>query len=145
LYLIRDGEIYQMSEDHSAVREMVRRGALDVAEARHHADRNLILRALGTQPEVVVTMWEQPFPLRLGDQFLLCSDGLSDLVEDEEIKRAVISAPPDLACRELVALAKERGGYDNITVGVLGIHPAGCVAETAGDLADETHLQEALG
>jgi protein phosphatase len=124
LYLVRGGEIYLMSEDHSAVMELVRRGILSRAAARRHTDKNIILRALGTQPEVAVAIWEKSFPVRAGDCFVLCSDGLSDLVEDEEIKQAALSADPASACEHLIALAKKRGGHDNITVGLLSLREA---------------------
>src|SRR6185436_2248697 len=117
LYLLRGGEIYLMSEDHSAVMDLVRRGVLNRAAARHHADRNVLLRSRGTRPEVAVTRWEKPFPVRACDAFVLCSDGLYDLVEDAEIKNAASAAEPQAACAALIALAKERGGHDNITVG----------------------------
>ena len=121
LYLVRNGAIYLMSEDHSAVMELVRRGVLSRETARGHADRNIILRALGTRPEADATIWQAPFPVRADDCFVLCSDGLSDPVTDEEIKQAVLSAEPAEACEQLIALAKERGGHDNITVGALKI------------------------
>jgi protein phosphatase len=120
LYLLREGEIYLMSEDHSAVMDLVRRGVMNRETARNHADRNVLLRALGTRPEIKVTIWEKPFPVRVGDAFVLCSDGLYDLVEDEEIKSAALETEePSAACERLIALAKERGGHDNITVGLL--------------------------
>lgn len=126
LYMVRAGEIYLMTEDHSAVMEMVKHGLITMEEARHHADKNVILRALGTAPEVEVSVWEKPFPVREGDQYLLCSDGLYDLIEDREIKQAIISAPdPHAAGENLIALAKERGGHDNITVGIISLRPAG--------------------
>jgi protein phosphatase len=121
LYLIRNDEIYLMSEDHSAVMEMVRRGAMSLAEARQHEDKNIILRALGPQPTVQVSTWQTPFPLRDGDQFVLCSDGLYDLVRDDEIQQIVSQCAPSEACERLIACANERGGHDNITVGVLQI------------------------
>lgn len=124
LYLLRAGEIYLMSEDHSAVMDLVRRGMLQREAARHHADRNVLLRALGTRPAVSVTCWQQPFPVRAGDVFLLCSDGLYDLVEEPEMLRATATAEPPAACAALIALAKERGGHDNITVGVVRLAPA---------------------
>jgi serine/threonine protein phosphatase PrpC len=141
LYLVRGDQIYLMTEDHSAVMEMVRQGLLTLEQARHHPDKNVILRALGSHPEVEVTLWETPFPLRAGDRFLLCSDGLYDLVEDAEIKSAVMSEAPHLACERLIALAKERGGYDNITIAIVSIVAA------AGDqapIAPETRELEAI-
>jgi PPM family protein phosphatase len=119
LYLVRGGGIYRMTEDHSAVMDLVRRGLLTAAEARHHADKNVILRALGTHPSVRVATWDQPMPVRAGDTLLLSSDGLHDLVEDEEIGEVVLSQPLEQACRRLVDLARERGGPDNITVVLL--------------------------
>jgi len=124
LYLIRNEQIYLMTEDHSAVMELVKRGLLTLADARHHPDKNVILRALGSHPSVDVTSWESPLPVKEGDRFLLCSDGLYDLVEDNEIMSAVVSEEPHGACGSLINLAKTRGGYDNITVAVLAISAA---------------------
>jgi PPM family protein phosphatase len=125
LYLVREGSIYLMTEDHSAVMEMVKAGLITLEQARHHPEKNVILRAMGSHPEVDVTTWQEPFPVRAGDRFLLCSDGLYDLVEDEEIKRIVMLSAPQTACENLIALAKERGGHDNITVGIVGLNPEG--------------------
>ncbi len=125
LYLIRQGSIYLMTEDHSAVMEMVKAGLITLEQARHHPEKNVILRAMGSHPEVEVTTWQEPFPVKAGDRFLLCSDGLYDLVEDEEIKSIVMLSAPQTACESLIALAKERGGHDNITVGVVSLKPEG--------------------
>jgi protein phosphatase len=121
LYLIRGGQIYLMTEDHSAVMELVKRGLLTREQARHHPDKNVILRALGSHSEVEISVWNEPFPIRGGDRFLLCSDGLYDLVEDQEIMEAVLASDSNSACAGLITLAKDRGGYDNITVAVVGI------------------------
>jgi protein phosphatase len=80
---------------------------------------------MGSHPEVEVTTWQEPFPLREGDQFLLCSDGLYDLVEDEEIKQIVLASDPQNACENLVTLAKDRGGHDNITVAIASLKREG--------------------
>ena len=112
-------EIYLMSEDHSAVMEMVRRGKLSLADARQHEDKNIILRALGPQPTVQVSTWNSPFPVRDGDQFVLCSDGLYDLVSDEELCQIVTHYEPTAATECLISLARKRGGHDNITAGVI--------------------------
>lgn len=126
LYLIRGGEIYQMTEDHSAVMEMVKLGIISMEQARHHEDKNVIVRALGTAPQVEASIWESPLKVRERDQFVLCSDGLTDLIEDKEINSVVLSANDNhSACENLIHLAKKRGGYDNITVGILSIEPAG--------------------
>ncbi len=125
IYLVRDEQIYLLTEDHSAVMEMVKRGLLSLEEARHHPDKNVILRAMGSHPEVEVTTWQEPFPVRVGDRFLLCSDGLYDLVGDEEIKYEVVANEPHTACNNLIALAKERGGHDNITVVIVNLKAPG--------------------
>jgi protein phosphatase len=129
LYLIRGGQIYLMTEDHSAVMELVKRGLISLAEARHHPDKNVILRALGSHRDVEVSIWDEPLPIRGGDRFLLCSDGLYDLVEDNEIMEAVLDGDGPSACAALIKLAKERGGYDNITVAVVGIEAEGANLE----------------
>lgn len=124
LYMLRGGEIYLLTEDHSAVMEMVKHGIITPEEARTHADKNIILRALGTNADVAVATWDEPLPVREGDQFLLCSDGLYDLVEDAEIKSIVTAAAdPHAACEKLIALAKQRGGHDNITVAIISPAP----------------------
>lgn len=124
LYLARDGHLEPLSEDHSLVNEMVKQGLLTPEEARHHEDRNVITRALGLRPDVEVATWSASLPVHPHDRFLLCSDGLYDLVRDEEIYEAVVSETPHAAVKQLVALAKERGGHDNITVAVLWLKPA---------------------
>ncbi len=123
LYLVRGNSIYQMSEEHSAVMEMVRKGLLSPAEARVHPQKNVILRAIGTQPQVEVALWNEPFPLRAGDKWLLCSDGLSDLVQDEELQMAVNVHGLDAATEALIALARSRGGHDNISVIIVEVLP----------------------
>jgi len=135
LYLVRQDQIYRMTEDHSEVRSLVAHGLLSAEEAQHHAERNVILRALGTHPTVDVSTWNEPFPIRAGDRFVLSSDGLHDLVEDEEIKALALAEQGQAACEAMVALAKSRGGRDNITVALVNIAPpggsgAGSVRET---------------
>ncbi len=144
LYMLRSGEIYQMTEDHSAVMEMVKLGILTHEEARHHADKNIILRALGTNPEVEPSMWEQPMTVHTGDQFLLCSDGLCDLVQDDEIKDTLVSMDDQYAaCERLIKRAKELGGHDNITVGIVGIRPEG-QTETSKNLRETREAEVRL-
>jgi len=131
LYMLRGGKVYQLTEDHSAVMEMVKLGLITKEEARHHDDKNVILRALGTSPEVEVSTLE-PFAVRAGDQYLLCSDGLYDLVPDEEIEHELSNAADiQAAGQKMISLAKERGGHDNITVGIVAVVPAGASAAGA--------------
>jgi protein phosphatase len=139
LYMMRGGKVYLLTEDHSAVMEMVKLGLITMDEARTHEDKNVILRALGTAPEVEVATLE-PFRVRAGDKYLLCSDGLYDLVTDEEIERE-LSAAEDIhaAGERLITMAKGRGGHDNITVGILELAPAsGADAPRASEGAGET-------
>jgi serine/threonine protein phosphatase PrpC len=138
LYLLRNSEIYLLTEDHSAVMQMVKKGLLNLEQARHHPDKNIILRALGSHATVEITTWNHPLPVRVGDQFLLCSDGLYDLVEDVEIKTILLKNQPHTACEALIALAKERGGHDNITVGIINLE-----AKTAGEPKPVRETREA--
>jgi protein phosphatase len=120
-YLRRGDNLLRMTEDHSAVMELVRRGVLSLEDARHHPDKNVISRALGSQASVEVTSWTHPLALQTDDTFLLCSDGLYDLVDDEEILHTMTegSPHPQVACDRLVALARSRGGFDNVSVIIL--------------------------
>lgn len=116
LYLIRGGQIYRMSEDHSMVFEMVHKGLLTAEEARNHEDRNVLSRALGSHSQVEVSCWDEPFPIQPGDRFLLCSDGLHDLLTDEQMLELARSGDIGRATERLVYAANENGGYDNISV-----------------------------
>ncbi|MBV6521215.1 MAG: hypothetical protein MNPFHGCM_01347 [Gemmatimonadaceae bacterium] len=121
LYLLRDGQIFLMTEDHSAVMEMVRQGTITRDEARHHPDKNVISRALGGHREVEVSAWPQPFTVQSRDAFLLCSDGLYDLVGEDELLATAFEVHPQVACDRLITLARERGGHDNISVCIVAI------------------------
>lgn len=120
LYLIRDGNALQMTEDHSAVYDLVKRGVIDREDARAHPDRNVIVRALGSRADLEVSAWAQPLFVRSGDRFLVSSDGLHDLVSDDEIAATATLMPAE-ACRALIEAARGRGGHDNISVGILTV------------------------
>src|SRR5215210_5205659 len=141
LYMLRGGRLYQLSEDHSAVNEMVKLGLITKEQARTHEDKNVILRALGTSPEVEVSVLE-PFGLREGDRYLLCSDGLHDLVLEDEIA-SILTKSEDIhaAGERLIEMAKERGGHDNITVGIIAIMPEGTAAAEAATLRMTRELE----
>jgi protein phosphatase len=114
-YLIRGGVIEQITDDHTIVSEQVARGMITREEAARSDMRNILSRALGIAPEVDMDMEE--VTVSEGDRLVLCSDGLSELISDDEILSEVRSnRRPDLACSELVNLANQRGGNDNITV-----------------------------
>jgi len=114
LYLIRD-DIRQITKDHSLVEEMVRRGKLRKEEARNHPNKNVITRAIGAEKDVVIDFFD--LRLRKEDIVLLCSDGLSNMLEDEEIRNIVKSDEGiEKIAKELITAANRNGGKDNITV-----------------------------
>jgi protein phosphatase len=125
LYRLRGQNMQMLTLDHSQVMEMVKYGIISMEEARIHDDKNVILRAVGTQPIVEAELSES-FTVEAGDQFLLCSDGLCDMLEDEAI-REIWAAAKDVhtAGEQLIHQAKENGGHDNITVGIVRIAAAG--------------------
>ena len=114
VYLLRDGEFKQMTLDHSLVEQLVREGVLTEEEAQNHPMRNIITRALGTDDYVAVDA--QDIPVEENDVYLLCSDGLSNYLEEDELLHAVQNQPSDALCDHLVQIALDRGGRDNITV-----------------------------
>ena len=118
-YLLRDGELQQISDDHSLVGEMVREGRLTEEEAATHPHRSILSRALGTEPAVRID--EFAVDLRGGDVLLLCSDGLSGVVENAQLAKALGRSDPDEAARRLIAEARKRGGPDNITAVVVRV------------------------
>jgi len=113
-YLINKQGIVQITQDHSWVEEQVRAGVLTREEAQRHPQRNVVTRALGSRPTVEVDLFEGE--INEGDALLLCSDGLSGLVSDQELADLVRKYPPQKAAQALVDLANQRGGYDNISV-----------------------------
>src|SRR5207253_6039759 len=117
-YAVRENEVTQLTEDHSLVNEQVRAGLLTIDEARHSRLKNIITRSVGFEEDVLVDLLG--FETRPGDRYLLCSDGLSNLVDNDEIGAQLLRHDdPDRACRALIDLANERGGDDNITVIVI--------------------------
>jgi serine/threonine protein phosphatase PrpC len=115
-YLIRDGRMEQLTEDHSLVNELLKSGKLSREEAEMHPQRAVITRALGTDPDVDVDTFS--VPAQTGDLFLLCSDGLTDMVSEDAIFSVVERHRGDIdkALRALVSAANKGGGEDNITV-----------------------------
>jgi serine/threonine protein phosphatase PrpC len=115
-YLIRDRGLDQLTEDHSLVAELVRTGRLSPEEAETHPQRSVITRVLGTDPEVDVDSFS--VEAKPGDLFLICSDGLTSMIDDETILQVVESGRTDFeaVAKELVSAANRSGGEDNITV-----------------------------
>lgn len=114
LYILDDG-IRQITQDHSLVAEMVRKGELEQSQAKKHPDKNIITRAVGVADELKVDFFERE--LHPGDRVLLCSDGLTNMVSDEEILE-IVNTGGNLqdSAEKLVEKANENGGRDNITV-----------------------------
>ena len=114
-YLLRQGELSQVTVDHSLVQELVDDGRLSPEDAERHPQRSVITRALGIDPEVEFDLFT--YKLQVGDRLLLCSDGLSDVVEPAQIRNVLLRVrSAQKAARQLVTVANEQGGPDNITV-----------------------------
>ncbi len=129
-YLFRDSELTQLTEDHSVVADLVREGRITAAEAEVHPQRNIVTRVLGIYETVDVDLW--PVDPVAGDRYLLCSDGLFNEVGADQIGAVLrrLDDPQEVS-DELVRLANEGGGKDNITVVVLDVVDDGGVAEAA--------------
>jgi serine/threonine protein phosphatase PrpC len=143
-YLLRNGELEQLTEDHSLVAELVRRGELSPAEAEVHPQRSVITRALGTDPDIDVdTFTVQANP---GDLFLICSDGLSDMVDRGDLEVILRTHRSDLdgSAKALVQAANKAGGEDNITAVLfeIGSDGTGEPDETTREYTAVTHSDE---
>jgi len=138
-YLLRNGEFRQVSVDHSYVQELVSEGLITKEEARTHARRNIVTRALGIEPNVAVDTWT--LPLINGDRYILCSDGLVDEVTDEAIEQCVKQPiSPQKLADQLVVIANQNGGRDNITVVVVDVVTDGKSATSVSTNNGETVL-----
>ncbi len=124
-YVIRSGQIYPLTRDHSMVQAMIDAGFLTEDQAIGHPDANKITRALGMKPEVEVEVRPEPMELFPGDLLLTASDGLTDLALPKDIlgatRQALASGGLDHGCEQLVRMANDRGGHDNITVQLVRI------------------------
>jgi protein phosphatase len=137
-YLLRNGELSQVTVDHTLVQELIDEGRLRPDEAERHPQRSIITRALGVESDVEVDLFT--YKLLAGDRLLLCSDGLSGVVDEQRIRNVLLRVPePQRTAEKLVTMANEGGGPDNITVVVLDtsdrLRPAG---DHTGDLETPT-------
>src|SRR4051794_1269235 len=146
-YLLREETLRRLTEDHTLVQRMVSEGQLTEEEASVHPQRSVITRSLGVEDRVQVD--EGAVEVRDGDRILLCTDGLTGMVSEEEIETTLKRAPdPQAAADQLVAAANKAGGLDNITAVVLDVEVdaeeqrARDDAETAGDLAEAAGADE---
>jgi protein phosphatase len=127
-YLFRDGSLRRLTQDHSLVDELVRRGKLTEEQAAEHPQRSIITRALGAEPTVEVDTWT--YPVRPGDVLLLCSDGLTSMVPEERVEE-ILRGSMDLkvAAEQLIGEANAAGGRDNITVVLSRIEDASVLTD----------------
>lgn len=121
VYVLHEGQLRQITRDHSLVAQMVERGEITPAEARTHEKRNQIYRVLGL-PEVEVDLFTEP--VQEGDTLVLCTDGLCSVVEDEELRAIVEQYSPEESVQHLIARANEAGGPDNVTAIVVRVSAA---------------------
>jgi protein phosphatase len=142
-YVLRDGELKRLTKDHSLVEELRRSGRLTDEQAEEHPQRSIITRALGPEPKVNVDT--MTVPARVGDVFLLCSDGLTTMVSDEEIREILADAKSlRSAVNRLVDAANSRGGRDNITAVAFRLAEEGEKAEEGATLISRTAEQAGL-
>lgn len=131
-YLMHEGTLSRVTEDHSMVADMIRRGQLTEAESRYHPNRSVITRALGTDPNMLADPYE--FDAEPGDRLLLCSDGLTAMLEDGAIAEALAAYhDPAIAARMLVDAANDAGGHDNISIVIIDIEGEGSRAGSTVD------------
>lgn len=116
-YLVKEGEIKQLTVDHSLVTEQLKAGMITPQEVRHHRLKNIITRSVGFQNDVQCDL--SSLDCEGGETFLLCSDGLTNMVDDKDILRITSKNDPKFVCDKLIELANRRGGDDNITVVVV--------------------------
>lgn len=119
VFRVRDGDVEQLTTDHSRVEELVQQEEITLEEAERHEERHLLTRAVGVRPEVEVDLLG-PVTLEADDRFVLCTDGLVSIT-DEELAEITTGRPPQEACDTLIQLATERGGRDDATVQVVHI------------------------
>jgi protein phosphatase len=141
-YLVRDGRMEQVTEDHSWVQEQVSRGAMTLEEAEMSPFRNVITRSLGAAPEVEPDLFA--IKLEPRDRFVLCSDGLSGMMSDAELFEIAREGSPSVAAWNLVDRAVENGGKDNVTVLVLDVQAIEPWEETRGRGGEATGREERI-
>lgn len=117
MYLARDEKLQQITEDHSYIEELIKNGTLTREQAENHPRKNVITRAIGSSKDLEVDVMN--FEAKEGDIFLLCTDGLTNMICENEIYNIIKDNEPEKACEQLIEAAKGKGGEDNITVIVI--------------------------
>jgi len=141
-YLLREGRFDQVTEDHSWVAEQVRAGSMTLQEAEASPFRNVITRSMGGAPEVEPDV--SAVKIQPGDRFLLCSDGLSGMVSDEEMAELLSQGTPSVSVWNLIDRANQYGGKDNVTALVLDVYDIHPWPEDEGAAAGDTESTESL-
>lgn len=121
-YLVRGKALKQLTTDHSLVQELLSKGRITEAEAVDHPRKNVLTRALGTEPTIEVDT--MTLELQEADSILLCTDGVSNHVADQELLDVTVNNSPESACTEIIRLANDRGGFDNMTILIFEFTPA---------------------
>jgi len=116
IYHIRRGKVRQITKDHTVIQERVRMGLMTAARARHHPERSALSRSLGR--ELIVAVDRITLPLQEKDQILVCSDGLYNVIEDDELGHLIRGLDASTACQQLIELANRRGTADNLTAAI---------------------------
>jgi len=139
-YIVRDGKVRQVTQDHSWVAEQVRMGLLTEEQARVHAHRNVITRSLGTQPTITADLFVET--IHEGDRIMLCSDGLYGYVDEQAMMRDIVALnSPEMTVRQLIDMANENGGPDNISSIIVDILEA---PEVSGPVPLPPNLEEPI-
>lgn len=123
LYLLRDSQITRLTRDQTLTERMMEQGLLRTDEATTHPDRHVLTAAMGVGESLPAEFPVAPIPLLPDDILLLCTDGLYDLIGDDELRDMAYQAAPGTACKQLIETARSRGGYDNITVQIVKVQP----------------------
>jgi protein phosphatase len=122
LYLLQNNQLHQITTDHTMVNELLRSKKITKAEAVHHQQRNILTKAVGTKPTVIPDIFRIRQTVGAGSRFLLCSDGIYDMLSDKEIGEYLSKTSIRESVHSIIASAKEKGGYDNLTVTVVEIN-----------------------
>lgn len=115
-YILKDKSISRLTEDHTYVQQLVKAGDITAKEAEHHPKRNMLTNAMGTKPLIAVDSGKCSFPFEEADRLLICSDGLHEYLNDDELKEILCNHTLNEAASIMIEQAKNRGGHDNITV-----------------------------
>ncbi len=115
-YLYKNGQLFQISTDHTYVQSLVSQGVITLEEAEKHPERNILTRAMGTNQKLEIDVLSVAQPFEDGDRLLLCSDGLYDYLSNDEIMKFLVISQLNEAAQEMIETAKQRGGHDNITL-----------------------------